>query len=162
MENYLMTRSGRVANATRSSVTLVVIGDKLVEQPDAKSRSPASIDLAVDRRHCRAGDVEMRPWRSVLDEALEELRRRDRAAPLAARVLHVGDFRVDHLVVFRTERQAPQLLAGRVARFDQPGGKLIVVAEEARVFLAECDHDRAGERREIDHSLRLEAILHVP
>src|SRR5262245_18675041 len=106
------------------SVTLVVIGDQPVEQPDAKSRSPASIDLAVDRRHCRAGDVEMRPRRSVLDEALEELRGRDRAAPLAARVLHVGDFRVDHLVVFRTERQAPQLLAGRVARFDQPGGKL--------------------------------------
>ncbi len=74
MENYLMTRSRWVANASPSSVPLVAIGNQPVEQPHAKSRSPASIDLAVDRRHRRAGDVEMRPRRSVLDEALKELR----------------------------------------------------------------------------------------
>src|SRR4029079_7536257 len=93
------------------STPLILVGDQPVEQPYAEARSPAAIDLAVDRRHGGAGNVEMRPGRSFLDEALQELRGGDRAAPLAARVLHVGDFRVDHLVVFRPERQAPPFLA---------------------------------------------------
>src|SRR6478609_8831117 len=133
-----------------------------VEQPDAEARSPAPVDLAVDRRHGRASDVEMRPRGAVLDEALQELRGRNRPAPLSAGVLHVGDFRVDHLVVFRSERQTPQSLAGDVAGVDQPLRKLVVVAEQASMLLAERDHHRAGQRREIDDRLRLEALLRVP
>ena len=30
------------------------------------------------------------------------------------------------------------------------------------MFLAERDHDRAGQGREIDHELRLELVLHIP
>ena len=61
-----------------------------------------------------AGDVEMRPGR-VADEALEELRRGDRAAVAAAGVLHVGELGIDQLVVGRPERHAPDRLAGRGA-----------------------------------------------
>ena len=41
-------------------------------------------------------------------------------------------------------------------------GKLVVVAEQSGMLLAERDHHRAGQRREIDHRLRLEALLRVP
>src|SRR3990172_12155641 len=114
---------------------LVVVGNQPVEQSHAEPRSPAPIDLAVDRRHGGAGDVEMRPGSPLLDEALEELRGGDRPAPLPSRVLHVGDLRVDHLVVFRPERQPPQFLSRDAARPGYLVRELIVVAEEPSMLL---------------------------
>src|SRR5262245_55311940 len=107
-----------------SLMLLVVIAHQAIEQPDTKSRSPAPIDLALRRRQSSACDVEMSPGRSVLDEALEKLCGRDRAAPFATGVLHVGDLRVDHLVVFRSKRQPPKSLACHLASIEQAAGKL--------------------------------------
>src|SRR6187431_2170899 len=78
----------------------------------------------------------MRP-RRLVDEPLQELRRRDRAAITAAGILHVGEFRIDHLVVFRRERHAPDLLAGGRAGLGQPLGQPVVVGEQAGIFLPE-------------------------
>src|SRR5690349_1125629 len=58
-----------------------------------------------------ARDVEMNPWR-FLCELLEEVRRRDRAAPASADVADVGEGRLQQLAVFIVERQRPHLLAG--------------------------------------------------
>ena len=107
-----------------------------------------------------AGNVEMRP-RRLVDEALQQLRGGDRAAVAAAGVLHVGELRIDHLVVFGPERHAPHPLAGLLAGLRQPLGELVVVGEQAGIFLPERDDDRAGQRREIDHEFRLEALVDV-
>src|SRR5262249_7333984 len=127
---------GRCA-ATRHGalLPLVMIADELIEQPHAEAGSPAAIDLAVDRRHCSAGDVEMRPRLSFLDEARQKLRGRDRTAPFAAGILDVGDIGVDHFVVFRSKRQTPQFLSSDVAGLGQPFGELVVVAEQPGVLL---------------------------
>ena len=44
----------------------------------------------------------------------------------------------------------------------QPFGQFVVVGEQAGIFGAERDHDRAGQRCEIDHEFRLELLRHVP
>ena len=97
----------------------------------------------------------MRPRRAV-DEALQQLRRGDRAAIAAAGVLHVGELRIDQLVVGRAKRHAPDVLAGGLAGVRQPLRQFVVVGEQAGVLGAERDHDRAGQRGEIDHEFRLE------
>ena len=103
----------------------------------------------------------MRPGRAV-DETLEELRRGDRAAMAAAGVLHVGELGIDQLVVFGAERQAPDLFPAFDAGGQQPLGKLVIVGEHAGMLGAERDHDRAGQRRQIHHELRLGLLGHVP
>src|SRR6185369_9694399 len=92
------------------SFALVMICHQTIQEADAVAASPALVDVGLRRAHGGAGDVEMRPGRAV-DEALEELRRGDRAAMAAAGVFHVGELGIDQLVVFGAERQAPDLLA---------------------------------------------------
>src|SRR5262249_8489406 len=121
------------------SALLVMLPHEPVEQPHAEARSPAPIDLAIGRRKSSASDIEMRPCHSVLDEALEELRGGNRAAPFATSVLYVGDLGVDHLVVFRSERQTPQPLACDLAGLEQTAGKLLVVAEQPGMLFAKRD-----------------------
>src|SRR5581483_7000753 len=58
----------------------------------------------------RPGDVEVRPWDPVADEAAQEQRGNDRAAVAAADVLQVGDLRLEVLRVPLDERQAPHRL----------------------------------------------------
>src|SRR4051812_30659746 len=115
----------RAAAATRSPATcsaggrtglpsfpaLVVIGDQAIQQAHAIAGPPTVVDIGFRRAHRRACDIEMRPWRAV-DEALQELRSRDRAGIAAAGVFHVGKLRVDQLVVLGAKRHAPDLLAG--------------------------------------------------
>src|SRR6516225_6249727 len=136
---YIMENSCWVGSAL-----LVMLTHQPVEQPYAESISPAPIDLAIGRRKSSASDIEMRPCRSLLDEALEELRRRDRASPFAAGVLYVGDLGIDHLVVLRSERQTPQLLACDLAGIEQTAGKLLVVGEQPSMLLAKRDHHGTG------------------
>src|SRR5690606_5153341 len=121
-------------------------------------RTPAAVEIVLQRAHAGTGDVKMCPGRAV-DEALQELRGGYRAAITPAGVLHVGELGIDQLVVGRIERQTPDALAGRDARFRQAVAKLVIVREQAGIFLAERNHDRARKRREIDHELRLETIL---
>ena len=73
-----------------------------------------------------------------------------------------ANFEFDQLVVFGPERQSPDLLAGGLAGLEQAAGELVVVREHARILLRERDQYRAREGREIDHELRLEAVLDVP
>ena len=94
--------------------------------------------------HRRAGDVEMRP-RGVADEALDEHRRARRAALPAADILHVGEFRIDHLVVALADRHAPDSLAGGLARRDEAGGELVIIAIKPGMLLAERHDDRPGQ-----------------
>ena len=89
------------------------VADQPVEQANAVARTPAVVDVGLRRAHRGPGDVEMRP-RRVVDETLQELRRGDRTAVAPAGILHVGELRVDHLVVFGTERHAPDAFAGFV------------------------------------------------
>src|SRR5262245_21974898 len=49
------------------SLLLVVIRDQLIEQPYAKARAPALVDVVLRRAHAGAGNVEMCPW-SLLDK----------------------------------------------------------------------------------------------
>src|SRR3954471_10480762 len=101
--------------AERLAASLVMVGDQPIEEPDAPSGAPASVDFGLRRTHAGAGDIEMRP-RRLVDEALEKLRRGDRPGATPAGILHVGKFRIDELVVFGSERHAPhpfgRVLAG--------------------------------------------------
>ena len=103
----------------------------------------------------------MRP-RNIVDEALQKLRRGDRAGKAAAGVLDVGHIVIDDLVVFGRQRHAPHLLAGCIACFRQTLCQFVIVREQPGVFLAKCHHDGAGEGCQIDHELRLETFLNVP
>src|SRR5262245_66215860 len=85
---------------------LVVFGHQPVQQAHAEAGAPAAVDLALRRAHGSAGDVEMRPWRLV-DETLQQLRRRNGAAMAPTGILHVCDFRIAYLVVFRPARHSP-------------------------------------------------------
>src|ERR1700679_1067696 len=82
--------------ARRRSI-LVVIGDQPVEQAHAPAGAPGRVDFTGRRTHRPPRYVQMRP-RRVVDEALEKLRRRDRAAVAPPGVLHVGEFRIDQFV----------------------------------------------------------------
>src|SRR5690606_32065186 len=84
---------------SRSFAAFVMIAHEAIEKADAIARRPGLADLAGRRVHGRAGDIEMRP-RRITDEALEELRSCNRAGMAAGGILHVGKFRIDHLVVF--------------------------------------------------------------
>src|SRR6185437_5659311 len=95
----------------RSSPAFVILRDQPVQQAHAEAGPPALVDLGLRRSHRGPRDIEMRPWR-IVDETLQELRRRDRAAVAIAGVLHVGELRIDLLVIFRAERHAPDPLAG--------------------------------------------------
>jgi hypothetical protein len=98
----------------------------------------------------------------VVDEALQELGGGDRAAVARAGVLHVGELRIDLLVVFGAERHAPDLLPGLDADFAQAFRQLVIVGEQAGMFGAEGYHDRTRQRGEIDHEFGLELFGDVP
>src|SRR5260221_13573257 len=76
-----------------SSLCFVVIRNQPLEQANAKSRTPALIDVGLRRAHRGSRDIEMCPWR-VVDEALQELRGGDRTAVAGAGVLHVSELRI--------------------------------------------------------------------
>src|SRR5262245_30104186 len=81
------TCSANGRTGLRSLLALVMVGHQPIEQAHAIAGAPAVVDLGLRRAHRGPRDIEMRPWRAV-DEALQELRSRDRAAVAAAGVLH--------------------------------------------------------------------------
>jgi len=86
----------------------------------------------------------MQPAFGGLDETLQELGGGDRTAVAGAGVFHVGELRIDLLVVFRSQRHAPDALACRKSDLHQTLGQFVIVGEQARIFGAKCDHDGAG------------------
>src|ERR1700722_2031532 len=160
--NKMKATPGRHSIALSSIRPLfVVIGDQPVEQAHAPARAPGLVDFARRRSHADAGDVEMRPGRAI-DETLQELRRRYRAAMAAGGVFDVGEFGIDHLVVDGAERHPPDLLAGGDARLNEARRQFVIVGKEAGVLLAKRDQNGAGQRRQIDHESVLVFILDVP
>src|SRR5512132_128814 len=149
------------SRTTAESFPLVILGDQPVEQAQAKAAGALRHGVAVLLRPGDAGDVEMRP-RRLADEALEELRGGDRAGAAVADVLHIGNVGLDDLVVFLAERQPPHRLAGGRAGLGDALGEVVVVGEQTRLFVAEGNDDRPGQRRQINHEARPKALLAVP
>src|ERR1700739_3710370 len=96
--------------------------DELFEKPHAPAGAPAFVDVGLWRAQRGAGDIKMRPWR-LADETLQQLCGGDRTTGPTAGIFHIGEFRVDHLVVFGTERHAPYPLAGRLSWLGEAPGK---------------------------------------
>src|SRR5690348_9000662 len=102
------------------ALLLVMVGDEAVEEADAEGRRALRHGRRVLLGPGRAGDVEMRPGRLALDEALQELRGGDAARrAVAADVLHVGGVAVHLAVVALAQWHAPDMLADRLAGGDQ-------------------------------------------
>src|SRR6185437_1309527 len=140
------------------ALLLVMVGDEAVEEADAEGRRALRHGRRVLLGPGRAGDVEMRPGRLALDEALEELRGGDAARRAAAAdVLHVRRIAVHLAVVALAERQPPDRLVERLASGDELLGERVVIGEAPGILVAERDDDGAGQRREVDHEARLEA-----
>src|SRR5262249_39073060 len=135
----------------------VVIRNEPIEKSHPPAGAPTFVDISLTRVKSRSGNVEVRPGNFVINEAFDELRGSNRAAPTAsAGILHVGEFRVDHLVVFRREWHAPDQLSRLISCFCQALGKLIVVRKHAGIFLPERNDDRTRESCQIYNKLRLE------
>src|SRR5258708_19229175 len=113
---------------------LVIFGNKPVQQPYAETGAPAPIDLVLRRAHRCSRNVKMGPGRLV-DKALQQLRRRNSTPVPATRVLHVGEFRVDHLVVFWPEWHPPDPLADFFANVAKPLRAPSLLAEPPPLFL---------------------------
>src|SRR3984885_2886541 len=143
----ILTPSARFPNQlVKEKPILVGVRHETVGKTDAPSRTPGLIDVGRRRTHRRARDVDMRPGR-LLDESLYQLRGGDRAAGTAPGIFHVGEFGVDHLVIGRAERHAPDLLARSLARGREPLSKLVLIGKESGHLGAERDNDSAGQRR---------------
>ena len=80
----------------------------------------------------------------------------------AANILHVREFGIDHLVVFRSHRHAPNAITRCLARLVELAGQFVVIGEEPCAVLAEGDQDGAGQGRQVDHEFRLVGLLAVP
>ncbi len=102
----------------------------------------------------------MRPAHAFVDETLDELRGGDRPGAARTDILHVGDRRVDQLVIGIGQRKAPQQVARGLARGEQLVGEHIVIGEQAAMLVAERDDHRASQRGEIDDRLRVMRLLH--
>ena len=104
----------------------------------------------------------MRPFDAILDEALDELRRGDRAAFARADILHVGDRRIDQAV--------ERLRRAACATTCRPLSSPACCSLPARSSLFENSPAHSwprliriapGQRREVDDRRRLVVALHV-
>src|SRR6478672_7321915 len=91
---------------------LVIVGEVAVEHGHAEAGRALVVEIARLLGPDHAGNVEMRPFHALLDEALEEAGSGDRAALARGAVAHVGDLAVHDLVVNVAHRHAPKLVAG--------------------------------------------------
>ena len=127
---------------------------ELDERAHAEAGTTLGEVAVVGVRARRTGDVEVHPRRAV-DELLQEQSGRERAAVAAADVLEVGDLRLELLAVLGGQRERPHRFAGAVGGGADLVGPVVVVAHESGDLVAQRDHARAGEGREVDHRARL-------
>src|SRR5947207_5535721 len=129
--------AAEVKQPVARSLLLIMVGDKAVEQADAKGGGAFRHGRRVLFGPGDPGDVEMRPGH-IVDETLDELGADNAAgAAVAGDVLDVGGIAVDRPVVAVAERQPPDRLADGLASGDQPLGQLVVVGEEPGILMAE-------------------------
>src|ERR1700744_3413555 len=115
-----------------------MLRDEAIQQSHAEACRPAGRErLLFTVLPGHTCDIEMGPGLTLLDEALEELRRGDRAAIGAADILHVRDLRLDRFVVAGPERHPPHRLARDLAGFGQARREFIVVGEKTGILAAE-------------------------
>src|SRR4051794_5109050 len=88
--------------------------------------------------------------RWTIHELLQKQCRRNRAAPSAARILHVRPLAADQFLVIVPLGQSPDALTYSLPTLNQLLSQLIAVAEQPRRLAAERDDTSAGERRVID------------
>src|ERR1700683_3595168 len=158
----ILTPSARVSNQfVNETLIFVGAGHEAIEETHAPSRTPGMIDVRRRGTHCRAGNVDRRP-RGVSDESLYELRGSDRSAVTPPGILHVGEFGINHLVVSRAERHAPDLLARNLARRGESLGELVIIGKESSHLGAERDNDGAGQRGTVEDRSRGISLLRVP
>src|SRR5579871_1349770 len=117
-----------------------MILDKPVEDANAPAGPPARDErLLLPVLPGDARNIEMRP-RRLLDEALEKLRRTDRARVRADGVLHICDLRTDQLVVARAKRKPPHRFTNFFSRFEDTSRQFVVIGEEPGMLLTERHH----------------------
>ena len=104
----------------------------------------------------RPRDVEVRPGQ-VARELLEEERRVDRAGAARPDVVQVRDLALEVLAVLVDQRKLPEPFAGGPGGLEEPLGEPRVVRQETGAERAEGDHARAGQRRDVDHLVGLDA-----
>ena len=123
-----MKRAAARAALISEGLALVIVAHETVEDAHTPARAPARlarIILAAHAAHRRAGDVDMAPG-LVIDEALQELRRRDRTGETALTdILDVGILGLDVFLLVRAERHAPDRLVGGIAGRGQLGGDFV-------------------------------------
>jgi hypothetical protein len=83
--------------------------------------------------------------RHLLSEFAEEGRRSNGSAVAAAYVGKVGEITLERLCILFGEMQWPRAIFSAYAGFYELANQHLIVAEHARVVMAECDHTRARE-----------------
>src|SRR5262245_31998663 len=137
----------------------VVIRNEPIEKSHPPTGPPTFVDIRLTRVESCSSDVEVSPGNLVVDKPLDELRGRDCATPAAsARVLHVGEFGVDHLVVLGRKRHAPNQLSRLISGFRQALGKLIVVRKHAGILLPSATVNPTVRAPQSPNNFRLEPI----
>ncbi len=99
----------------------------------------------------RPGDVQVRPL-VVLGEAREEAGGNHRTGlARCADVGHVGEVRLQLVLVGLLDRHAPGGIDRGLRRLQQRLGERIVGGEQAGVDVAQRHHAGAGQRGDVDH-----------
>jgi hypothetical protein len=99
---------------------------------------------------------------ALAGELLQELgREHRRALPQIARVLDVGEGRVDVAAVARMHRPRPGVIPARLSGGNDLVPPPVVVGEDARVEVAEGELHRAGQRGEVE-DVRRAVLTGVP
>ena len=86
---------------------------------------------------CWPSDIEMDP--RIIGESLEEEGSRDRAAPAAARILHVRPIAANQVPILVPNRKPPRRLTGRLACINQLLSQLIIRGEQAGRLMRQGD-----------------------
>ena len=130
-----------------SLLPLQPVSQPAQREAQPEGRRPDGIAGVVAVVIGRARDVEVRPRRLRVHELLEEHRAVDRAAPPAARVLHVRPVGADVLAVLLPHREAPEALVRPLPRLHELLREGVVVREHDRRLEPERHESRARERR---------------
>ena len=77
---------------------------------------------------------------------------------MAGDVCHVGEVAFQLFLVIVPQRHLPGPVVGILAGIEQFPGQSLVVGQQAGCHVAERDHTCAGQRGDIDHALRIEAL----
>ena len=132
-----------------------------VYQQNAEAAGALGIERTRFVEHIHTGDVQMRPRGLVRQKGLQKAGGGNGAgAASVGDVFDVGHIRFEQGAVSVIHREVPQLFARLFARIFQQYGQGVVVAEQPRHFIAERDHNRTGQGRQVNNALGLVFLFH--